>query len=162
MTEMPDAIYPLYRRRDNGRVAHKGNAVLDNRDVIPYNPYLSRRFQCHLNVEVVSSIRAVKYLFKYSYKGHDRATIEFGIDEVKEFLDTRYVGPPEACWRIFEFDMMGRSHSVVRLPVHLPNQQGVSWEQGDELQEVVAKASTSFTMLTACLLYTSPSPRDRG
>jgi hypothetical protein len=28
---------------------------------------------CHINVEVCSSITAVKYLYKYVYKGHDRA-----------------------------------------------------------------------------------------
>ncbi len=31
------------------------------------------RYQCHINVEVCSSITAVKYLYKYVYKGHDRA-----------------------------------------------------------------------------------------
>jgi hypothetical protein len=43
--------------------------VFDNRWVVPYNPYLTMWYQCHINVEVCSSITAVKYL----YKGHDRA-----------------------------------------------------------------------------------------
>jgi len=30
-------------------------------------------YQCHINVEVCSSITAVKYLYKYVYKGDDRA-----------------------------------------------------------------------------------------
>jgi hypothetical protein len=30
-------------------------------------------YQCHINVEVCSSITVVKYLYKYVYKGHDRA-----------------------------------------------------------------------------------------
>jgi hypothetical protein len=47
--------------------------VFDNRWVVPYNPYLTMRYQCHINVEVYSSITAVKYLYKYVYKGHDRA-----------------------------------------------------------------------------------------
>jgi hypothetical protein len=47
--------------------------VFDNRWVVPYNPYLTMRYQCHINVEVCSSITAVKYLYKYVYKGHDRA-----------------------------------------------------------------------------------------
>jgi hypothetical protein len=33
------------------------------------------RYQCHINVEVYSSITAVKYLYKYVYKGHDRALV---------------------------------------------------------------------------------------
>jgi len=47
--------------------------VFDNRWVIPYNPYLTMRYQCHINVEVCRSITVVKYLYKYVYKGHDRA-----------------------------------------------------------------------------------------
>jgi hypothetical protein len=41
--------------------------------VVPYNPYLSLFFNCHINVEVCTSVAAVKYLYKYVYKGHDRA-----------------------------------------------------------------------------------------
>lgn len=32
--------------------------------VVPYNPYLLKKFNCHMNVEVCSGIRAVKYLYK--------------------------------------------------------------------------------------------------
>ncbi|DAZ98750.1 TPA: LOW QUALITY PROTEIN: hypothetical protein N0F65_003806, partial [Lagenidium giganteum] len=39
---------------------------LHNRDVVPYNPYLCRKYDCdcHINVEVCSSVKRVKYLFK--------------------------------------------------------------------------------------------------
>ncbi len=47
--------------------------VFDNRWVVPYNPYLTMWYQCHINVEVCSSITVVKYFYKYVYKGHDRA-----------------------------------------------------------------------------------------
>ena len=56
--------YPIYRRRDDGRRAKVRGEELDNRWVVPYNPYLLRRYNCHINVEVCSSIKAVKYLFK--------------------------------------------------------------------------------------------------
>jgi hypothetical protein len=49
--------------------------VFDNRWVVPYNPYLSMWYKCHINVEVYSSITVVKYLYKYVYKGHDRALV---------------------------------------------------------------------------------------
>ena len=69
--------YPIYRRRDDVvRVRIRG-AYLDNRWVVPYNPFLLMTYNCHINVEACSSIKAVKYLFKYIYKGHDKASFAF-------------------------------------------------------------------------------------
>ena len=53
--------YPVYRRRNNGRTAEIGpiNArkVVDNQSVVPYNPYLSKRYNAHINVEVCLSVK---------------------------------------------------------------------------------------------------------
>jgi hypothetical protein len=64
--------YPLYMRRNNGRTYFNTNKheLIDNRHIVPYNPQLSMMFDCHINVEVCSSIRAVKYIYKYIYKGN--------------------------------------------------------------------------------------------
>jgi hypothetical protein len=67
--------YPNYRRHDDGRKEKVRGCELDNRWVVPYNPYLLWLFNCHINVEACGSIKAVKYLFKYIYKGHDRASV---------------------------------------------------------------------------------------
>ena len=69
-TALPEAVYPLYRRRDLGHTADKSGHVMDSRDVVPYNPGLTKKYACHINVEIVTSIKSVKYLFKYNYKGH--------------------------------------------------------------------------------------------
>ena len=53
-------------------------------------------------------------------------------DEVTEFLDARYVGAPEATWRLLGFKLHGRSHPVERLPVHLENQENVLFTEGHE------------------------------
>ena len=47
--------YPLYRRPDNGIYVEKNGASLDNRWVVPYNPYLCAKYQAHINVEICSS-----------------------------------------------------------------------------------------------------------
>jgi hypothetical protein len=54
--------YPIYRRRDNGRKETVQGHVLDNRWVVPDNPYLLQLFNCHINVEACGSIKSVKYL----------------------------------------------------------------------------------------------------
>eukprot|EP00854_Cymbomonas_tetramitiformis_P000796 gene796-1276_t len=48
----------------------------DNRDIVPYNPYLSEKCNCHICVEICTIVRSVKYIYKYVYKGHVRITVE--------------------------------------------------------------------------------------
>ncbi|XP_063939620.1 uncharacterized protein LOC108198229 [Daucus carota subsp. sativus] len=110
---------------------------LDNRFVVPYNRDLLLLFQCHINVEICNNSRSLKYLFKYCLKGHDNATmllkknngsrvniqqVQAGkpLDEVKHYLDGRYICASEAAWRIFGFDIHSRWPSVDRLPIHMP------------------------------------------
>ena len=131
--------YPLYRRRVASPSAAKGDHTVDARDVVPYNPFLSKKYACHLNVEACASIKSVKYLYKYNYKGHDRAALEFKQDEVQQYLDTRYVGAPEACWRLLGFHMHDKSHIVERLAVHLDRKQSVVFIPGFE-KEALEKA----------------------
>ena len=55
---------------------NKGNekeVIIDNRNVIPYNLYLLKKYNCHINFEVVDSIKAIKYINKYQMKGLDRS-----------------------------------------------------------------------------------------
>lgn len=70
----------LVRRRDNGVSFVKNGFEFDNRWVVPYNPFLSFVFNCHINVEVVSSVKAVKYLYKYIAKGPDRVVYTVAAD----------------------------------------------------------------------------------
>lgn len=44
--------------------------------VVAYNPYILLKYDCHCNVEVVNSISSLKYIFKYIFKGPDRAIHE--------------------------------------------------------------------------------------
>ena len=63
--------YPIYRRRVCDPIKI-GNNLIDNKWVVPYNPYISTKYNAHINVEICSTIKAVKYLYKYIYKGHDK------------------------------------------------------------------------------------------
>ena len=103
----------------------------------------------------------MKYLYKYTYKGPDRACVELGhVDEVKDFLDARYVGGSEAAWRIFEYPLHSKSHQVCRLPVHLRRGQGVVFEEGREAA-AVQRAEARRTQLEAWFaLNRSAEPND--
>ncbi len=103
--------------------------------MVPHNVYLSIKYDAHINVEVCNNIRAIKYLFKYLYKGHDRVIVEISrqsdnaiegnvveANEIKKYFDCRYVSALEAVWRIFKFDMHERFPTIERLQYHLPNQ----------------------------------------
>jgi len=71
--------YPTYRRRNNGQtfticLPNSGpniQTIIDNRCVVPYSLNLCHSYKAHINVEVCGSVRAVKYIHKYIYKGGD-------------------------------------------------------------------------------------------
>ncbi|CAI9718383.1 Hypothetical predicted protein [Octopus vulgaris] len=71
-TFVAENSFPEYRRRDRQYGGHTHTIQLggqeftvDNRWNVPYNPFLSLRYQCHISCEVVHSVKAVKYLYKY-------------------------------------------------------------------------------------------------
>lgn len=41
------------------------NVLLDNRGVVPYNPYYCSKYNVYINVEICNTIKAVKYFYKY-------------------------------------------------------------------------------------------------
>ncbi|VDO85696.1 unnamed protein product [Heligmosomoides polygyrus] len=71
----------------------------------------------------------------------------YAADEIEQYLNARYVCPPEAAHRIFGYDLDDSSHSVVRLAVHLPGQP-VMFEQGQEVA-ALAQAAARDSMLTS-------------
>lgn len=141
--------YPIYKRQDNGRIVSVRGSDLDNRYVVPYNPYLLQKFNCHLNVKVCTTVKSVKYIYKYVYKGYDAATVRFvrneetgnndqvvHYDEIDSFLNGRYVGSTESAWRIFEYEMHHQTHAIIRLDCHLPNAQNVYFRDGEKVQAI--------------------------
>ncbi|KAI8532314.1 hypothetical protein RHMOL_Rhmol11G0204200 [Rhododendron molle] len=148
-TTMDENGYPIYRRRDDGKVYIVRGQEVDNRDVVPYNPHLSKMFNCHINVEVCAGMRCVKYIHKYIYKGHDRATMVLGsVNEIKQYLDGRYIGPPEAAWRIFGHHMHEEVPTVTRLALHLPGMHRVNYNPKELLEDIIARAAVEKSTLT--------------
>ncbi|KAL4626735.1 hypothetical protein ACB092_05G119100 [Castanea dentata] len=163
-TTVDEDGFPIYRRRNNGRFVERNEVKLDNRFIVPYNIDLLVKFQAHINVEWCNRSRSIKYLFKYITKGPDRATLILeenlhidsstgmqhmtDADEVKTYLNCRYVSAIEACWRIFEFPIHHREPAVQRLNFHNEDEQPVVFEDTDYLNNVVNKPDIEKTKFT--------------
>ncbi|KAG7990742.1 hypothetical protein I3843_02G039400 [Carya illinoinensis] len=117
-TVVGNDCFPIYKRCNNGRTAKIRGHDLDNRWVVPYNPYLLAMFDCHINVEIYSTIKAVKYLYKYIYKGHDRVAFNL-------------VHP-----------------AVYSLHLHLENQHQVTFRAHENLTNVINSDFSAKSMLT--------------
>jgi hypothetical protein len=162
--------YPLYCRPDNGRTFVNSSGVhLDNSWVVPYNRWLLTKYQAHINVEVCATVHAVKYMYKYVYKGHDRARVNVVAadgqqpaatrDECKAYVDGRYVSASEAHWRIMSFDLHEELPNVVRLAVHEEGKQAVVF-RCDDPAAVRTALDKSGTTLTTWFDYNKAAKQD--
>src|SRR6266536_1404355 len=92
--------YPIYRRRyiiNDEVITWDFNNRFNNRWVVSYNPFLIRFFKVYINVEVYITVKAVKYIYKYIYKGHDKATLQIHkIDKIPRYVTCRYINPAQA------------------------------------------------------------------
>ncbi len=155
-TSMTEDSYARTRRPNTGQSHQvkigRQHVLVNNQWIVCHSPYLLWKYRCHINVESIASVKAVKYIYKYVYKGHDRTTMQFGRcqDEVKQYLDARYVSSCEALWRLYLFHMQEQVPNVVRLQVHLRNQQRITFnpDGNGNVQEVVNAHADRPTTLT--------------
>nr|GEU71510.1 DNA helicase [Tanacetum cinerariifolium] len=143
-----------YLRRHTKIQVQRQCVLLDNRYVVPYNATLCLRYHAHINVEYCGWTMFIKYLFKYISKGTNRVIVNvtkslpndpsgsnthaIQIDEIKNYVEARYIGPYEACWRILDFHIHYRNPHVQTLAVHLENMQQLKFRSKDSLQSIVS------------------------
>lgn len=154
--------YAHYRRNTLARHTLQNGIEIDNGYVAPYNKCLCNRFNAHINVEYCGWNMMIKYLFKYVSKGMERAKFvikkdvydrtttssqEIVVDEIRSFIDGRYICPHEAAWGILNFSIHERDPPVVILPVHLPNMQTVYFKEDSRISDVVHNASFGSSLL---------------
>jgi hypothetical protein len=177
-TLIQDNAYPEYRRRSptaggNTFLLNKGttNIQVDNGFVVPFNPALSLCFNCHLNVEVVHTVLAVKYLFKYLTKGPDKVNVKIQQqnpsvttnnetgnnnnnkiqNEIEDFQNARYISSSEAIWKLYTFPIHSREPFVMKLACHLENQQSILFDPShgrpDNIEQSAKTTLTEFFAL---------------
>ena len=83
----PENGFPTYHchtPEDGGKTINMNRSGIPyqatNRDVVPYNLFLSLRYKCHINVEKSTSPRNAKYLYKYVTKGPDKSMVSAKLD----------------------------------------------------------------------------------
>ncbi|XP_058759288.1 uncharacterized protein LOC131632565 [Vicia villosa] len=147
--------YPVYRRRNNGHTIEKNSVIFHSGHVVPHNPSLLLKYEAHINMEWCNQSTSIKYLFKYINKGSDRiSTVIQGedkdnVDEIKQYLDCRYISPSEACWRIFSYSIHGRKPSVERLYFHMEGENSVFYKDYEQVGDVLLKPSVTESMFTS-------------
>ena len=158
-TVVPEDGYPIYRRRPSSRTFKKrvkGQEVeLDCRWIVPYNPYLTKRYKAHINVEVTGSVKAIKYIHKYIYKGADRATlrVEDRMDEITMTLNGRVITPAMAIWNIFSYQCHEEKPAVKLLPFHLEGRHRVRFDDSMTAEELRMAAEQQRSEFTAWMEY---------
>ncbi|XP_025199920.1 uncharacterized protein LOC112597908 [Melanaphis sacchari] len=138
--------YPMYSRRstENGghtftmRLPNFPNQVeFDNQWVVPYSPLLSKIYKAHINVELCSSVKSIKYICKYVNKGSDLVIFEVQNinknDEIARYQMGRYISSNEAIWHILSFPIHERDPAVQHLAIHLENGQRVYFTEENTL-----------------------------
>uniref|UniRef100_A0A0K0G3D8 Peptidase C76 domain-containing protein n=1 Tax=Strongyloides venezuelensis TaxID=75913 RepID=A0A0K0G3D8_STRVS len=98
-----DSLLDIIDRFDN---------KVNNDFCVTYNPYLSLKYNSHINVKICESVLSPKYLFKYTHKSNgDKIaadvieTVE-SKDEVKLHVDGRCVRSSKAVGRIMEYSIV--------------------------------------------------------
>ncbi|KAH0692884.1 hypothetical protein KY290_021037 [Solanum tuberosum] len=107
--------YPIYKGRMNGRIETVHGMNMTNQWVVPYSLCLLTRYNCHINVEPDDG--------------------ENVIDEIQTFQDERWVSPPEALWRIYEFNLTEMQPAVINLQLHLPGKHSANPREGERYYE---------------------------
>jgi len=75
-TTLNENVYARTRHSNTGQsyqiMMGRHEVTVNNQWVVCHSPYLLWKYRCHINVESIASVKAVKYIYKYVYKGHDR------------------------------------------------------------------------------------------
>lgn len=155
-TVIDERGYVQYRRRDNSAQAiprsNRNHPPIDNSWVVPYNKYISLKYNAHVNVEICTTAQSVKYLYKYVYKGIDRASArldndEQDLDEIRQWQNTRYISATESIWRLYSFRLHNQYPTICRLDVHLPGMERVYFRDDDDVARLLDRPR--ITKLTA-------------
>jgi PIF1-like helicase len=143
-TRILDNSFPLYRRRGvhSGLI---GDRIVSDEWIVPHNPYLLERYQCHINCEIAGHIRSCKYVYKYCFKAPDYCHV--AVNEIDVFLSGRLLSCAEAVFRILGLRLHQEWPPVQRLDIHLPRQHSVVFNPCDDEDVISSQLLDSTSKL---------------
>jgi hypothetical protein len=159
---IPDG-YPRYRRRGVHTATMRDGRIITDNWVVPHNKFLLQRYRCHLNLEVCAHFRCFKYVYKYTFKPPDHTAV--CVDEIEAHLAGRLLSASEAVYRLLALPLHKEFPSVVRLDIHLPQQQRMVFDPTVDEQSLLEQLSATTSTLMGwfdlnrddagarCLLY---------
>ncbi|XP_022023953.1 uncharacterized protein LOC110924229 [Helianthus annuus] len=118
--------YPVYHRRQTSNMVVKNDVTLDNR----FGPD-----------RVTTSVFQAN-----STKNNTEQNV--AVDEIKAYLECRYISACEAAWRIFTYDIHYRYPAVEVLPFHCEDGQSIVYNDHDNLCDIVTDPTVKMTMFT--------------
>jgi hypothetical protein len=140
---IPDG-YPKYRRRGRFTADIRGRFLTDDW-VVPHNKYLLLRWKCHINLEICSSFRCFKYVYKYTFKPPDSTAIT--VDEVEAHLAGRLLSASEAVYRLLALPLHKEWPNVFRLDIHMPQQHRMVFDPTADEEQLLEELATSTSTL---------------
>ena len=87
-------------------------------------------------------------LFKI-LQGHDRALVRTAtgeVDEIRTYTKARYITANEGAWRLLQLKTNDRSVAVIRLDLHLPDQDNLTFPEDADVEATATADSTSMLL----------------
>ncbi|GJU22456.1 ATP-dependent DNA helicase PIF1-like protein [Tanacetum coccineum] len=107
--------------------------------------------------------RSTIVIQEYMPNGHAVTTEKVAVvDEIKNYLNCRYLAPCEAVWCMLSFDIHYSYLSVMKLNFHLPNQQPVTLRDSESLSALLEREGINVTMFTDWFALNERNPPARA
>lgn len=87
---------------------------------------------------------------------------ELNHDGIKTYLNSHYVRSLKAMARIFSVPLHGISHNIVRLAIHLPDNQTMYYVENQEVQAIIIKRGQCITLTEHFAEIAKPSSTSRN
>jgi hypothetical protein len=137
--DYPQPITPYTYMDGDRNQMHYRRRKPEDRWITSHIPALVELLDCHIYADICLITTIFLYLFKYLFKGPDRARFSLhqldstreDVDEYRDYVNARYLSATEAIYRIFNFESVYKNPSVRCLPVHLEGRNLAQMRQPD-------------------------------